>query len=374
MALQVANEARRFEQRGLSMTNTTPGMVCAHHHLYSSLARGMPAPRGNTDSFISILENIWWQLDAALDLDMIYWSAALGAAEALASGTTCIIDHHESPNAIEGSLATISKACRDVGVRVNTSYGVTDRWDNEGNLHSSVDRSVKMTSAARRGLDEGFAFIKSGGRGMIGVHAAFTCGDETLSEAAALASSLGVGVHIHVAEGIDDLDAGSRLESIAQDDWLLVHAVHLDRDLKGSIVHNPRSNMNNSVGYAKPTERPNPILLGTDGIGANMMEESRLAYVRLREYDVTQNPTVVNTWLNNNYQFFPEAKNDKVVWSYDSMDSPWHTAFTTDMQVLTVDVDDERVYEDGKLTRIDFQEVRSKAREQAQRLFERLEA
>ena len=373
MAFQVADEARRFEQRGLSMTNTTPGMVCAHHHLYSSLARGMPAPRGKTDTFISILENIWWQLDAALDLEMIYWSAALGAAEALASGTTCIIDHHESPNAIEGSLATISKACRDVGVRVNTSYGVTDRWDNEGNLHSSVDRSVKMTSAARRGLDEGFAFIKSGGRGMIGVHAAFTCGDETLSAAAALASSLGVGVHIHVAEGIDDLDAGSRLEPLAQDDWLLVHAVHLDRDLKGSIVHNPRSNMNNSVRYAKPTERPNPILLGTDGIGANMMEESRLAYVRLREYDVTQNPTVVNTWLDNNYQFFPEAKNDKVVWSYDSMDSPWHTAFTTDMQVLTVDVDDERVYEDGKLTRMDVQEVRSKAREQAQRLFERLE-
>jgi hypothetical protein len=56
------------------------------------------------------------------------------------------------------------------------------------------------------------------------------------------------------------------------------------------------------------------------------------------------------------------------------MDSPWHTAFTTDMQVLTVDVDDERVYEDGKLTRMDLQEVRSKAREQAQRLFERLEA
>lgn len=374
MAFQVADEERRFEQRGLSMTNTTPGMVCAHHHLYSSLARGMPAPRGNTDSFISILENIWWKLDAALDLEMIYWSAALGAAEALASGTTCIIDHHESPNAIEGSLATISKACRDVGVRVNTSYGVTDRWDNKGNLHSSVNRSAKMTSAARRGLDEGFAFLKSGGRGMIGVHAAFTCGDETLNEAAAVASSLGVGVHIHVAEGIDDLDAGSRLESIAQDDWLLVHAVHLDRNLKGSIVHNPRSNMNNSVGYAKPTERPNPILLGTDGIGANMMEELRLAYVRLREYDVTQDPTVVDKWLNNNHQFFPEAKNDKVVWSYDRMDSPWHTAFTTDMQVLSVDVDDERVYEDGKLKRIDVQEVRSKAREQAHRLFERLEA
>ena len=140
------------------MTNTTPGMVCAHHHLYSSLARGMPAPTGKTDSFISVLENIWWRIDAALDLDMIYWSAALGAAEALASGTTCIIDHHESPHAIEGSLATIAKACRDVGVRVNTSYGVTDRWDDFGNLHSSVDPSTKMSHAARRGLDEVHSF------------------------------------------------------------------------------------------------------------------------------------------------------------------------------------------------------------------------
>jgi hypothetical protein len=56
------------------------------------------------------------------------------------------------------------------------------------------------------------------------------------------------------------------------------------------------------------------------------------------------------------------------------MDNPWHTAFTTDMQVLNVDVDNERVYEDGKLMRMDIQEIRSKAREQAQRLFERLEA
>jgi hypothetical protein len=257
---------------------------------------------------------------------------------------------------------------------VNACYGVTDRWDDNGILRSSVEPSTKMTNAARRGLDEGLAFIKSGGKGMIGVHAAFTCGDETLHEAASLAASLNVGVHIHVAEGIDDVDAGSRLESIARDNWLLVHAVHLDRQLLGSIVHNPRSNMNNSVGYAKPTTRSNTILLGTDGIGANMMEEARLAYVRLREFDITQDPTVVDSWLTNNYQLFPEAKNDTVTWSYDNMMSPWHTAFTTDMQVLSVDVDGERLYEDGKLMRMDVKEIRAKAHEQAQRLFERLEA
>jgi hypothetical protein len=132
--------------------------------------------------------------------------------------------------------------------------------------------------------------------------------------------------------------------------------------------------MNNSVGYARPSERPNTILLGTDGIGANMMEEARLAYVRLREFDITQDPTVVDSWLTNNSQFFPEAKSDTVTWSYDNMSSPWHTAFTTDMQVLSVEVDGEKLYEDGKLMRMDIQEIRAKAHEQAQRLFEMMEA
>jgi hypothetical protein len=131
--------------------------------------------------------------------------------------------------------------------------------------------------------------------------------------------------------------------------------------------------MNNSVGYAKPSTRTNNILLGTDGIGANMMEEARLAYVRLREFDVSQDPTVVDHWLQNNYQYFPEAKSDKVTWSYNNMSSPWHTAFTTDMHVLSVEVDGEKLYEEGKFMRMDIQEIRAKANEQAQRLFERLE-
>ena len=65
---------------------------------------------------------------------------------------------------------------------------------------------------------------------MVGVHAAFTCSDETLEAAAGLAADLGVGVHVHVAEGVVDADAGERLAPLAADDWLLVHCVHLDRD------------------------------------------------------------------------------------------------------------------------------------------------
>ena len=82
--------------------NQTFGLVCAHHHLYSSLARGMPSPDKTPSSFGDILNLVWWKLDRALDLETIEWSAKLGALEALESGTTCIIDHHESPHAIEG--------------------------------------------------------------------------------------------------------------------------------------------------------------------------------------------------------------------------------------------------------------------------------
>ena len=107
--------------------NETPGLVCAHHHLYSALARGMPAPPRTPANFTDILELVWWRLDRALDEESIRWSAMLGALEALERGCTAIIDHHESPEAIEGSLSIVAEACAAVGVRVSCAYGVTDR-------------------------------------------------------------------------------------------------------------------------------------------------------------------------------------------------------------------------------------------------------
>jgi cytosine/adenosine deaminase-related metal-dependent hydrolase len=332
--------------------------VCGHHHLYSALARGMPAPPQQPTDFRSILEQVWWRLDAALDLEMIRWSAALGAMEALLSGTTAIIDHHESPNAIEGSLDAIAEACAMVGVRVLCAYGVTDRHGPDG---------------ARRGLAENERFLRAGGNGMVGVHAAFTCGDQTLHAAAGLAADLGVGVHIHVAEGVDDLAAGERLAPLATEEWLLVHCVHLDRALPGTIAHNPRSNMNNAVGYARPARWSNSVVLGTDGIGADMLEEFRLAYVALRASDVTASPQAAWDWLDNGYRFFPDARADRVTWTYDHVDSPWHVAFTPGTRVTDVTRNDGTVLvRDGEPTLVDVREVRAKAAEQARRLFARL--
>lgn len=353
------------------MSFTTNGLVCGHHHLYSSLARGMPAPPQIPTSFLSVLENVWWRLDAALDLDIIYWSAALGAAEALLNGTTAIIDHHESPFAIEGSLDVIQSACDMVGISSNLSYGVTDRWVGSS-MTSTVSATSKMTDEARRGLAENERFIKSGGRGMVGVHAAFTCSDETLEASADLAHRLNVGVHIHVAEGIDDIAAGTRLQAMSQDNWLIVHAVHLKEELKGTLAHNPRSNMNNAVGYAFPATWPNDVILGTDGIGADMLEEVRIAYVRQRESDITTSPEDAWNWLRNGEKFFPEVKDDVVTWSYDHSDSPWHVAFTPGIRCESVIRNGELLVSDGKPTKFDMDEIRAKAAEAATKLHERL--
>jgi len=340
------------------MTATTPGLVCAHHHLYSTLARGMPPPPKVATNFQEILDQVWWRLDAALDLEMIRWSAMLGALEALENGTTAIVDHHESPNAIEGSLDMVAEACAEVGVRVLTTYGISDRHGADG---------------AKRGLEESARFIRDGGSGMVGIHAAFTCTDESLNAAAGLAEDLGVGVHIHVSEGIGDIEAPRRLEGLTRDDWLLSHCVHLptDHSLRGTILHNPMSNLNNAVGYANPARFSNAVALGTDGIGGNVLESFRLAYAMQRSVDVTVGPDPAWSWLEAGWDIMPEARNDLVTWSYDPMD-PWHIAFTPGIRPLRIQVGGEVVFADGKPTRVDADEVRAKAGEQAARLHARL--
>ena len=343
---------------------TTPGLVCAHHHLYSALARGMPAPPRTPSGFTDILELVWWRLDRALDLETIRWSAMLGALEALERGCTAIIDHHESPEAIEGSLDVIAEACATVGIRVSCAYGITDRHGPDG---------------ARRGLAENERFLRAGGRGMVGVHAAFTCTDESLEAAAGLAADLNVGVHVHVAEGKADVEAADRLRPLATDDWLLIHGVHLDDDqgLAGTGVHNPRSNMNNSVGYARPARFTNSVALGTDGIGADMLDEFRLAYVRDREDDVPASPEDAWGWLAAGWDLFPEAHHDRVTWDpvapVEAPMDPWRLAFTTGVTPRTVEVDGEVVLADGRATRVDAEEIRARAAEQAAQLHQRLD-
>ena len=340
-------------------TGTTPGLVCSHHHLYSSLARGMAAPSSPPSTFTDILEGVWWRLDRALDEDDIHWSAALGALEALEAGCTAIIDHHASPSWIDGSLDVVHDAVTAVGIRVTTCYEVTDRNGRSGAL---------------AGLDENVRYLKShDGPGWIGAHASFTLSDETLDAVVGTAQDLGVGLHIHVAEAPEDADAGSRLADLAGDDWLLVHAVHLDRPLPGTVVHNPRSNMNNHVGYGDPSRWSGPVALGTDGIGADMLEEFRLAFARQREADLEASPEQAWSYLAAGWDLFPAAAEDRVVWSSEHVEDPGRLAYTTSVRPLEITVDGRVVLDQHGPTLVDPTEVRARAAETAQRLHHRME-
>ncbi|MGH9213994.1 MAG: amidohydrolase family protein [Acidimicrobiales bacterium] len=344
---------------GAGETATTPGLVCAHHHLYSALARGMPAPPTTPACFTEILEQVWWRLDAALDLGLVRWSTLLGAVEALEAGTTAIVDHHASPNAIEGSLDVIATACAEVGVRVVCCYEVTDRHGVAG---------------AKAGLAENERFLEAGGRGMVGAHACFTLSDATLDAVAGLAADLGVGVHIHVGEDGVDTAAAERLRPYANDDWLLAHCIHVDPPFPGTVAHNPRSNLNNAVGYARPTRwaaAGNRVVLGSDGIGAAMLDEAALAYVLHRADDVTATPETAWSWLTAGAELVPEVLGDQVTWRADRVDSGY-LAFTPGVRAERVVVDGELAVEDGRCTKVDSERIRARAWEEARRLWAQL--
>src|SRR3954464_5917403 len=104
-----------------------PGLVNGHTHLYSALAAGMPAPPRAPTNFHEILKFIWWRLDRAHTLESVEVSGLIGALAAVRCGTTTLIDHHASPNAIERSLTALESGIAAVGCRGVLCYEVTDR-------------------------------------------------------------------------------------------------------------------------------------------------------------------------------------------------------------------------------------------------------
>jgi len=261
---------------------STEGFVNAHTHLYSGLAPfGMPAPAEPPADFMAILERVWWKLDRALDAQALRVSAQWYVAEALRLGTVGLIDHHESPNLIEGSLDILADVCQQAGLPAVLCYGATERNGRR--------------DEAQRGLAECRRFIESNDRplvrGVVGLHASFTVSDDTIRDAAALCRELGTVLHVHVAEDSADVaDARrrgwdgplERLERLGAlpPGSILAHGVKLSvaqvrhADALGCwLVHNPRSNLGNRVGYAAALRASARVALGTDGYASDLAAE-----------------------------------------------------------------------------------------------------
>jgi cytosine/adenosine deaminase-related metal-dependent hydrolase len=116
--------AERLSARGQLVL---PGNICGHTHFYSAYARGMAIPGEPPADFPQILKRLWWGLDRALDEDAVRMSALVSLVDAIKHGTTTLMDHHASPNFIEGSLDVIAQAVTQSGLRAVLCYEVTDR-------------------------------------------------------------------------------------------------------------------------------------------------------------------------------------------------------------------------------------------------------
>ncbi|HSV88515.1 MAG TPA: amidohydrolase family protein, partial [Bacteroidales bacterium] len=305
----------------------TKSFGVGHHHVYSGLARGMPAPAKTPVNFREILQYIWWNLDKVLDKDTIEASALATAMACAKAGSTFAIDHHASPGYIRGSLEVIARAFEKVGVGHLLCYEVTDR----DGLHQ-----------AQEGLEENLHHIKSH-QGLIGLHASFTVSDQTLAGAVRIMEETGAGIHMHLAEDLYDqqhclenygMRVVQRLQNFGftqNSKSILVHGIHLDekeRELlaasKAWIAQNVESNLKNKVGMFNGAGIPNSrILLGTDGMHSDMLQSAKAAFFAGLKTDVVS-PAIVYERFRNIHRYLAannfsgDGENNLVVLNYDT--------------------------------------------------------
>jgi putative selenium metabolism protein SsnA len=278
-----------------------PGLINTHMHFYGTFARGL-ALQKQPENFYQILKELWWKLDAALDLEAVYYSTLIPAINAIRHGVTTIIDHHASPNAIEGSLDYIENALSETGLRAVLCYEVSDR-DGATVRQQGLEENSRYINKCKKQQNNSRTHLFDA---MVGLHASFTLEDISLQKAAQLSSEKGCGCHIHLLEDAVDQqltrkyyknDVVKRLSEygILGEKTIAAHGIYLeepDMDLlsgsKTNVVHNPQSNMNNAVGCAdifNLMKRDITVGIGTDGMSASVIPDVRTANL-LHKHDL----------------------------------------------------------------------------------------
>ena len=386
-----------------------PGNICAHTHFYGAFARGMAIPGPAPKDFPEILEKLWWPLDKSLDMGDVRASAEVMLVDAIKHGTTTLVDHHASPNAIDGSLDTIADVVDRSGLRSVLCYEVTDR-DGVEKAQAGIEENVRFLHQ----LSDGNLY---GGRvaGTFGLHASLTLSDQTL-DACREAVPAGEGFHIHVAEHeADEYDSmeksGLRVvdrlarHQILGPKTIVAHVVHIDieeanrlADSQTWVTHQPRSNMNNGVGVA-PVESllraGIRVGIGTDGFSHTMWEEWKAAYLlhkvwhrdprRFSGMDAVQLGVYNNAALAN--KFFPKASlgilepgafADIIFVDYHPHtpltegNLPWQIIFGfNESMVTTTIVAGKLLMENRKILTLDEEEITSNARQRAPQVWAR---
>jgi putative selenium metabolism protein SsnA len=379
----------------------------------------MAIPGEPPRNFTEILERLWWRLDKALALEDIRASADVYMADAIRHGVTSVIDHHASPNAIEGSLDAIADSVEQAGIRACLAYEVSDR-DGPAVIDGGIRENERFIRSLRAGRSQ------QSGAGLIaasyGLHASFTLSPATIERCAAGGAELDVGFHIHVAEDIsDEIDCAARyrqrvverLEAghILGPRSIAAHCVHVNSGEIGCLaetrtnsVHNPRSNMNNAVGRAPVEELIGAgvnVGLGNDGFSMNMMQEMKAAYLlhkhaladpRVMPADLVfklafqNNARIIDAVFRPFCQHFPRvgemsagAAADLVLLDYlpptpmSGGNFPWHLVFGIDgHHVNSTMVAGRWLMRNRQLLTVDETRIHARARELSQALWQRM--
>ncbi|MCL2343866.1 MAG: putative aminohydrolase SsnA, partial [Firmicutes bacterium] len=266
-----------------------PGLINAHTHIYSALARGLSIPGFQPTNFLEILEGMWWNIDRHLDLTATRACAYATILDCIKQGVTTVFDHHASFCEIPGSLFAIADVAKELGMRVSLCYEVSDR-DGPEKCDQAIRENADFakTCAAR---DDDMC------RALFGGHALFTLSDKTFEKMVEANNGL-TGFHIHVSEGMNDVydslrSYGARPvnrllnNGILGEKTVLVHCIHVNpaemetlRETDTAVVNNPESNMGNAVGCCPVLQlSAKGVLLGlgTDAYTNDMLESLKAA-------------------------------------------------------------------------------------------------
>ncbi|MGD9567463.1 MAG: 8-oxoguanine deaminase [Sedimentibacter sp.] len=283
-----------------------PGLINTHHHLYQYFTRNLPQVQ-NMELFdwLKTLYEIWKNLDE----DAIKYSSLLGMGELMKYGcTTCFDHHYVFPESSSDSLIDVQfKAASDLGIRMHASRGSMDLSKKDGGLPpDSVVQNIDSILKDSQRLIEKYHDRRFGSMRQIALApcSPFSVSSDLLKESAVLARSLGVRLHTHLAETLDEekytmerygirpLEYMSGLGWIGNDVWY-AHGIHFNKEelkllakTKTGVAHCPISNMKLSSGIARIPEMLElgvPVGLAVDGSASNdasnLLEEIRVSYL-----------------------------------------------------------------------------------------------
>jgi cytosine/adenosine deaminase-related metal-dependent hydrolase len=227
---------------------------------------------------------------AGIDAELEYAAARTGLAELALSGCTTVFDHHYVfPRGRAGILDAELRAARELGLRIVASRGSMDLGASQGGL--PPDELVEDLDEILADTERVAAWHEPGPGARVQIAVApcspFSVTTRLMEESAALARRLGLLLHTHLAETVEE-DAyclelyGCRpVEYLGRVGWLepdvwCAHCVHLSAEDVAAfgergvgVAHCPSSNMMIGGGGLAPVHEFRaagvPVGIGCDG-------------------------------------------------------------------------------------------------------------